>query len=92
MPKVYLVMWSECDSGYEIKGAFSERSKAQAQVDALNAKERQRMIDDTEDWILKHPERSAPFESHASHREFTLNAANKYGNQHHVEEVEVEDA
>lgn len=92
--KVYLVMWSVRDSGYEIKGASLSREKAQAQVDTLNEAARKAAIQSTEDWIAAHPITAHP----ASHvrrewskvRQSTLNSVNRPEfNQHYVEPVEV---
>jgi hypothetical protein len=54
--KIHLVIWSECDSGYEIKGAFFDLHKAQQEADRLNLAEAAALIASVEDHIKRHPE------------------------------------
>ena len=93
--KVFLVMWSEVDSGYEIMGAYLSQERAQAHADELNLADRNKMIQSTEDWIIASPSSFGPhktYESPEAARQSTLNYVNRNDfNNYSVQEVEVKE-
>lgn len=95
---VYLVIWSECDSGYEIKAGFLTRKTAQKKCNSLNLKKAREMVAENEKWLSEHGEAAAKriFRGHhpwAGSSGARLNswsyAYDRENWEHHVEEVEV---
>jgi hypothetical protein len=100
--KIHLVIWEECDSGFEIKGAFRSLDKAEAEAKRLNTVEQDEMLADTERHILEHPdsiqrcyrglagEQLSLEDAIAFCRESAKDSAAKYCIKHSVYSVKVE--
>lgn len=98
--KIYLVMWSEVDSGYEIKAAYKSKSAARAKAKALNDLDIKKAIQETAKWIKTNPEAALrvyrqangePYPTQAkaeqAARKCTLDYATRAGSQRHYVEV-----